>query len=750
MQLLTIDFESFYGKGYTLSSMTTEQYVRDPRFKAHLCGFKMNDKPAFWVPGHLLPQAFAKVDWANTAVLCHHAHFDCAILSWRYGILPALYLDTLSMARALFPAESIRLADLPKLLGFPGAKGDYLINTRDKQTLTPWELKNLGNYCAGPGGDIDLTYSAFQKMKGQFPLSEIKLIDTIIRLYTDPILELNPDLLQEAWHDERMATLALFKKAMPHLAHEAELAIEHGDEAAWKKLKTPLSSNPKFAAMLMELGVDPPKKVSPAALKAGRIDMETAGLPPEGLILTATKKEKERIFAETGDYHESEIWAYAFGKSDEGFTELLSHDDPAVPILVEARLGVKSTIKETRAQRFIGIASRGKFPIPLLYYGGHTGRLSGGDKINAQNLNKFCPAPWCDGGKVDQDKLRSLHLAGEMRDLPAMGTEECSKCHGTGVSPLRRAIMAPPGHVIVVRDLSGIEARVLAWLAEQDDLVQAFASEEDVYCLTASDIFGRLVTKKDKLGRTLGKCTVLGCGYGLGAWKFQSMLRVGMLGNPSIMLGSEIAAALDVNLHGFLHRYSGKVEDSIPPGVDFDTHALHCACADKIIRAFRDNKPKIPQFWEQCQQALGSIMRGEEVLLGRNGVVRTCAEGILLPNGMKIRYTELEAKQKGRRMEYSILKKRRKGERGKVYGGLVTENIVQALARIILTDAFLEMRKQGLRPVHQVHDEILAVCREEDAEEVYLRMGRIMQTAPKWATGLPLASEGGWDRVYIK
>lgn len=748
MNLLTLDIECYFAKDYTLSSMTTESYVRDPRFKTHLVGFKVNDKPSFWLPeGPQLRKAFAMIDWKNTAMLCHHAHFDGAVMAWQYGYTPALYLDTLSMARALFPAESVALANLPKLLNLRGQKGGFLINTKDKRQLTPWEMKQLGDYCVD---DIDLTYDAFQAMKREFPMSEIRLIDVIIRLFTQPVLNLNPELLQEAWHDERMATLALFKRAMPELAAEAELAIETNDEAAWKKLKTPLSSNPKFAAMLLELGVDPPKKLSPAAVKAGKAHPDTAGEPPEGLILTASKKEKEVYFEETGDYHESEVWAYAFGKSDEGFKHLLEHENPTVGILVEARLGVKSTIKETRAQRFIGIASRGTFPIYLLYYGGHTGRLSGGDRINAQNLNKFCPAPWCDSGKVSQEKIVELLQANGSWALPGPETNECPKCHGTGVSPLRRSIEAPEGHVIVVRDLSGIEARVLAWLVGQDDLVEAFRSGEDVYCLTASDIFGRVITKKDKLGRTLGKCTVLGCGYGLGFWKFQSMLRIGMLGNPSIMLGAEVANALDVNLAGFLHKNIGKVRDTIPPGVSEETHALHCACADKIIRAFRDNKPKIPAFWKEAQAALDCVVAGEEIALGTGGCIRTCGEGFLLPNGMKIRYTELEAKVKGRSKDYSILKNRRKGERAKVYGGLITENLVQALARIILTDAFTEMHRQGIRVVHQVHDEILAVCRTEDAERVYDRMGEIMSKPPAWAVALPLASEGGWDKVYIK
>src|ERR1019366_4244080 len=201
------------------------------------------------------------------------------------------------------------------------------------------------------------------------------------------------------------------------------------------------------------------------------------------------------------------------------------------------------------------------------------------------------------------------------------------------------------------------------------------------------------------------------------------MLRVGMLGDKGRLLGYDIAEPLGVDVDAFRHRYIGKVRETLPPGADEDTHALHCACAAKIIQTFRDNKPKIPEFWQTCQQALGSILRGEEVELGRNGLIKTCKKGFLLPNGMIINYVELEAKQQGRRIEYSILKNRKKGERSKVYGGLCCENLVQALSRIILTDNMLKMRNAGLHVAHQVHDEILVVAREVEAEKTYNLMG---------------------------
>jgi len=397
MNLLTIDFETYYDPIYTLSKLTTENYIRDKRFKTHLVGIKNGDQPTIIVPGHQAQRVFDSINWAETMVLCQHAHFDGLILSHHYNVHPAFFVDTLSMFRALHPAESASLANQCKVLGLPAKGNGYdIVNTRGIETLSPQEYAACGAYCKL---DCDLTKRIFDILKPRIPLQELKLIDLTVKMFTDPILELDPELLTESWHDERQATLALFQRAMPELAQEAYDAIENNDAAAWKKLKTPLSSNPQFAQMLMALGVDPPKKLSPAAVKSGKVHPDIAGDPPEGMLLKATKKEKEEYLEANGVPHESEIWTYAFGKSDEAFKLMLQSDDEALVTLVEARLGVKSTIKETRAQRMIGIASRGPFPIYLLYYGAHTGRYGGGDKVNPQNLNRQCPA--CNGeGKI--------------------------------------------------------------------------------------------------------------------------------------------------------------------------------------------------------------------------------------------------------------------------------------------------------------------------------------------------------------
>jgi hypothetical protein len=441
-----------------------------------------------------------------------------------------------------------------------------------------------------------------------------------------------------------------------------------------------------------------------------------------------------------------------------------------------------------------------------------------------------------------------------------MSEIDCPKCEGTGVSALRRSIMAPPGHVIVVRDLSQIEARVLAWLTEQDDLVEEFRRGDDVYCNMASTIFSHPVTKKDKVKRFIGKTTILGCiaegqkiktdrglvpieavrmsdfiwdgfayvghngvkfsgwkhclesggliatpdhlvrwknemlpwetvikkrdpfcyhsirptydivdcgplhqfecngwvvhncGYGLGWRTYQGRLRVGMLGDKGRILDDVVAASLGVQVENWMAKpYIRKyVEESLPIGMDLITHAIHCACAESIITLFRSNKPNIPAFWDTCNEALAYIYAGEQFRFGKNGLLVTGSKGIQFPNGCWMQYPELEQAQKKRGFDYSFLKNRKKHERVKVYGGSVTENVDQGLSRIIITDAMLKLHSEGLKVAHQVHDEILCVCREDEASDVYRRMGEIMDKPPAWCSDLPVASDGGWNRRYQK
>lgn len=322
--IITVDFETYYDKEFSLSKLTTEEYVRDERFEVIGVGVKVDDNETEWCADDV-ETFLKKFNWQENFVLAHNTMFDAAILSWRYGVNPKAWLDTLSMARAVDGAEAGNsLAKLAQRYGI-GQKGTEVVLAMGKhrKDFTPNELHQYGEYCKN---DVNITYDLFNIFKTHFKKEELKLIDLTLRMFVEPRLELNLPLLEQ--HLEEVKT-----------QKEKLLASANAD-------KDSLMSNQRFAQMLIILSVDPPTKISP----------------------TTGKK------------------TLALAKSDEGFKALAEHPDERVQALVAARLGTKSTLEETRTERLIGIAKRGSLPVPLRYFAAHTGRWGGDDKLNLQNL----------------------------------------------------------------------------------------------------------------------------------------------------------------------------------------------------------------------------------------------------------------------------------------------------------------------------------------------------------------------------
>jgi DNA polymerase len=357
---------------------------------------------------------------------------------------------------------------------------------------------------------------------------------------------------------------------------------------------------------------------------------------------------------------------YAFAKSDLDFQQLLRHPNKNVVALAEARLKVKSTIGETRAARFLEAGKNGmKLPILLNYSGAHTHRWSGGNKMNLQNLKR--------GGE------------------------------------LRRSILAPKGHVIVVADSAQIEARVLAWLAQQMDIVNAFANKDDVYKLMASAIYGIPVEQVTKDQRFIGKICVLGLGYGMGPNKLQQTLKQGTMGPP-----------VDISLE-------------------------ECR---RIVNIYRSRNYKIKNLWKIMDGIIASMLTGTS---GEFGPLTYGKGYIQLPSGLFLQYYGLHGEAEVRHDDLVVNEATyltRQG-RSKIYGGLLTENVVQALARCIIADQMLEISKR-YRVVTSTHDEIVVVAKHKGADKCLADMLKVMSTPPDWAPGLPLAAEGGWDVNYSK
>jgi DNA polymerase len=426
MDILTLDFETFYSKEYSLSKkdVTTQSYIDDERFEVIGVAVKRNNEPAVWFSGtHAETKDWLKqFDWENSFATFHNALFDATILAWRFGVFPKVILDTLSMARAKHGVDAggslAKLAERYNL----GVKGTEVLDALGKRRadFSEVELVRYGEYCKN---DVELTYNLFRQLASSFNKTEIALIDMTIKMHTMPQFMLDGHILHEHLEEVRARKDTLLE----------ECGIQKDD----------LMSNPKLAEVLRAFDVEPPVKIS----------------------------------ARTGKE------AYAFAKSDEAFKALLEHEDERVQAIVAARLGVKSTIEESRTERFIRIHDAGgALPVPLKYYGAITGRWSAIDSINLQNIPRG--------------------------------------------SKLKKAITAPHGYSIVGADLSNIELRVGLAFAGQMDKLKMLGDGLDLYKDFASKAFNTPYDEVDDDARFVGKTASLSLIYGTGAKKLRAQCKM--------------------------------------------------------------------------------------------------------------------------------------------------------------------------------------------------------------------------------
>ena len=626
--LVTCDLETFYSKDFSLTKATTEEYVRSPQFETIGISLKLDDNPAIWVPQPRVDKVLRKTDWSDKLVICQNTAFDGAILNWRYDVNPLLWIDIMGMSRALFPHErSHSLKSQAERMGV-GVKGNEVakaIGMRYKD-FSELDLAVYGNYCCN---DSDLTKLLFDKyMAMGFPKIELRLLDLTLRMFIDPVLVLDEPMLRKHLSEVQDRKQALMESVRDTMLATADPDYVHAifseGMAGIKKL---LMSNDKFAALLRSYGVEPPTKISQTTGKV----------------------------------------AYAFAKTDEGLKALQESTDERVQTIVAARLGNKSTLEETRTQRFIEMAQRGKFPVPLRYYGAHSGRWSGQDSVNLQNLPS----------------------------------------RGENAGRIKKSMLAPPGYVFIDCDSAQIEARTLAWLAGQADLVQAFENKEDVYTIMASQIYGIpqvQVTQGAGSQRQVGKTVVLGAGYGVGHAKLKLFLKT--------------MAGVDVT------------EDE----------------AKRIINAYRNTYSRIPALWRSAEDALSALASGNGKQVDAPGIIHVVpGKGLSLPNGLFIQYPNL-------RKEFSDDGKAKwlytsKGVTTNIYGGKVVENFTQAVARCVVAEQMLKISKK-YKVVLTVHDAVACIAKVEEAAEARAYVEECMSWRPKWAQGLPLACESGIGASY--
>lgn len=656
LTILTGDFESYYDSDYSLRNMTPVEYVCDQRWETIGISVRVDEitlpmprpfqvgsvprgwsEKARWLDGPQIPALFSKIDWKRTAFMSHNVGFDGAILKWRYGISPALFIDTLGMCRAVLPAA--KGASLDKALNHIGAppkgkaiqqaRGMRLANIKANPAFYQEYTKYANRDCDGCFWLFEHMAHFFAGTRGVGTIhrnEEFALMDMVARMTIEPQMQLNPDLLASYLRTVKANKAALLEK----LATSGVLDPDNP--------KGDLMSNEKFAQVLLGLGIEPPTKIS---FKTGK-------------------------------------QTYAFAKTDQEFTDLADDEDPIVQALVGARLGFKSTLEETRTERFLNIAGVQwpaesnitplAMPFPLKFSGAHTHRLSGDWSLNLQNLGRK--------------------------------------------SELRRALVAPPGYVIVSADASQIEARVVAWLAGCTALTSAFAAGLDNYAILAGDVYGYAIDKRTHPGeRFVGKTAVLGLGFGMGAPKFKVTC-----------------------------WNQGRAQGLSPAMCRIDDDM-----ANKTVKTYRTKYHEIPTYWRTMDNVIGALSMRQSMTVGVLQVDGP-SQTVILPNGMPLFYENMRKETTkgfdGKTKNQWVFDYGR--EKKYTFGGKMTENVVQACARIITMNAATRIRRiTNVSPLAgQIHDQLVYVVRQEVARDHLNVVLAEMKRGLDWFHDLPLDAEG--------
>lgn len=616
--LVTLDWETYFSQQYHLKKLTIPEYVLGDQFKEHMCGIKIDDTETFVVKGDDIFDALCDIPWDEATMVCQNMGFDGFIASQIHGITPRRYVDTRSMSAALYVGEiSHSLKNIAERV-FPEdesmRKGDSLMDSKGLIELPPDIYDDIAKYCKQ---DVDLTYAIYKKLFPLMPQSEMDIIDLTARMFCQPMFELDKLLLEDY--------LAKHLMNIQQIVKESTLP------------KDVLGSGLKFGEWMKASGLEVPYKISDRTGKK----------------------------------------AYAFAKTDLEFRRI-QKKYPEYDHVWKAKKAVASTGAHKRAEQFlkIGKMCHGRMPVPLKYYGTHTGRYGGDMALNMQNLPKN--------------------------------------------HALRYSLVAPKGYKVLWTDSSNIEPRVLAWFSKEKTMLEAFIKGEDIYCKFGTKIYGRPITKADKKERFISKTAVLGLGYQMSSEKFRITLA------------------------------SPKVEGQEPTIIS-SKEAL------EIVSTYRKNVPNIVNMWHEIQRNVIPNLNKPPKSYRLGGVLPLAHNAICLPNGLRIRFPNLRlyigdtynSRINGTEFTQWIC-----GDRKKIYGGLVTENIIQSLARIVIFDQMVAidkaMQEVGGSVVLNVHDEVVAVVPEEHAEAMLEKSINIMRTPPVWAKDLPLDAEGELGTAYGK
>jgi len=663
--VMVLDFESFFSDEYTLSKMSTVEYVCDPRFELTGLGVQILDsiESEFipvddidsYIAGYLQDQF--GLDLGSCTVVCQNCKFDCLILKERFRIIPPYTIDIVDLDRFWDARDKHNLAHMAKKWKAPSPKGDTKkfkgYHWKDMSSEMQEALKE---YCVN---DVEIETFLFKKLLPLIvnPEIELPLATQTLRLFLEPQFKIDMDFGRE-----------LKRKMEAEMLKSIEALRELGIDADHEDI----SGNKKFAELL------------------------NAQLPGNEQI--PMKEGKNGLIP-------------ALAQADEGMHRLLNHEKPEIQGLAKARLAVKSwPLHISRVTRLMNQAKArgGMLGSPLSYYAGHTGRWGGTEKVNLQNL----------GGRGRSGKgVHSL------------------------IGQIRQMLTAPDDCTLGIVDFAQIEARILAWLAGQNDLLQGFAQGQDVYSKFATELFQSPVRKAKEsdpapvqklltIRRGFGKDAILGAGYGMGATKFYERCRA----------NEDLRSAFDTGKYDFQF-------------------------VQKLIWIYRNKYAKIPEFWREVEKAWRFVTKYTKEVVGLPWPTlqnisfkhvplhyyRDFHQGsstmlkfyhqddatfIQLPSGRFLRYPHASINKKDELLY----------RWGSLWGGSITENIVQAVARDIFAEALLRIDNYSLH----THDDIVCIFHKSNAEEELQQLVEQVEIVPVWANGLPIAVESKLSERYLK
>jgi len=716
MDILTVDFETYYDKEHTIDKLCTHEYLFGDKAQIIMMSYKLNDTPTQIAVGEdEVAAVLRSLVFDDLAVASHNVKFDASILTDKFGCKPArLYVDTLALMSAtggnvLYNGNG--LDEVAKLLQGAGvdvkekgteradAKGkrlyqfpdgrwymheceidDEFVRTYQEKNYTKKGTLKKGKkslvdtmrgaieffnrykeYCIN---DTDICYAAVKYFVPLLSLEELRFQDMMIRCFVEPTLKLDLEVLEEE------------KRRLDKRRHDRVKPVaDKYFQGDFHTAKEYLSSKTKFGILLKSMGGMTDQDI---------FDAQSRGEEPDYAFVIPTK-----VSEKTGKVD------YAFASDDVGFIRL-ALVSPELAEVCDARREMASSIEHTRTQRFINHAKTGApFGLPYKISGAATHRLAGSSGVNVQNLSS--------GRKEGQ------------------------------TTALRDSIVVPSDdYTIMACDSSQIEARVESYISDCGLLLDAFRSKKDVYSITASYIYNidaDAISEGNKRGdpehkrqRTLGKVVTLGCGYGMSGAAFKDYLYE--------------QTGMDITLEE----------------------------ANDIIKAFRNGYPEFTALWRTCDKVLKDMVNGVAGTFGgKDGrlfrydgsyqIHGKTVPSIFLPCGMRLSYYKLCRRKKtyedGSERDNFAYWGLKEGAYCWIYawGSKIVENICQGMA-------FSIMKYQGLlineryKIALNTHDEWGVVVHNNDVATAEQYITDCMRRAPAWCADIPINCELNKGKRY--